>query len=171
MLHQIICFCLSLSQAPPLGGGTRGFTLEFLLYGEPHLKLKSHICHLHRGKGMISFEYFLLLCSLLSHSGLVSPQHPSLARVVSENHTQLNSVLQSDLTCCSKSLVLQMLGSAVRVCLGQGGTSWSSALAPPWQQGTYWRVVCSIPETFSSLLDWWHDLAHKKKALVSPQAG
>lgn len=44
-----------------------------------------------------------------------------------------------------------------------GGTSWSSALAPPWQQGTYWRVVCSIPETFSSLLDWWHDLAHKKK--------
>lgn len=121
MLHQIICFCLSLSQAPPLGGGTRGFTLEFLLYGEPHLKLKSHICHLHRGKGMISFEYFLLLCSLLSHSGLVSPQHPSLARVVSENHTQLNSVLQSDLTCCSKSLVLQMLGSAVRVCLGQGG--------------------------------------------------
>lgn len=70
---------------------------------------------------MISFEYFLLLCSLLSHSGLVSPQHPSLARVVSENHTQLNSVLQSDLTCCSKSLVLQMLGSAVRVCLGQGG--------------------------------------------------
>lgn len=70
---------------------------------------------------MISFEYFLLLCSLLSHSGLVSPQHPSLARVVSENHTQLNSVLQSDLTCCSKSLVLQMLGSAVRACLSQGG--------------------------------------------------